>query len=303
MLGKTLHIRNSGFRMLPNPTPYHWHRNFFDLPQLVREYWKKLSDSELDLPRAPQHQQLEKDADILVQALKLDANVTTPGYSLPLLNTLHEVLDRCDDFLKGSDEALVWAVVREHFQVVLKLINEAGQMTGEDDESVVEERARHFGELTAASPEMRQEVFMELYFYEVFYLVRERAVQSYQRQQSTRYAPLVEHEPPIASFPSGLPTPPVSPSRHDLPSSLRLRGHEDSRPVPVLNVQPPDHASQPGWDFHTDPTTWLEQHASSIWCTLVLRMMCWLLLHDFHEKDVQIPKSELIGSRLPVYIA
>jgi len=27
-----------------------------------------------------------------------------------------------------------------------------------------------------------------------------------------------------------------------------------------------------------------------------------LLLHDFHKEDLQLPKSELLGSRLPVYI-
>ena len=43
--------------------------------------------------------------------------------------------------------------------------------------------------------------------------------------------------------------------------------------------------------------------AQSIWCTLVFRMLCWLLLHDFHEKDVQIPKSELFSNQLLVYIA
>ncbi|OAA70721.1 hypothetical protein ISF_02695 [Cordyceps fumosorosea ARSEF 2679] len=40
-----------------------------------------------------------------------------------------------------------------------------------------------------------------------------------------------------------------------------------------------------------------------IWCTLVFRMICWLMLHDFNKLDVQLPKSELLGSRVPVYIA
>ncbi|KAK9776879.1 hypothetical protein AB5N19_07474 [Seiridium cardinale] len=56
-------------------------------------------------------------------------------------------------------------------------------------------------------------------------------------------------------------------------------------------------------------TTWgtsmsdrFEPRRSDIWCTLVLRMLCWLLLHDFDKRDVQLSKSELMGSRLPVYI-
>lgn len=45
-----------------------------------------------------------------------------------------------------------------------------------------------------------------------------------------------------------------------------------------------------------------EIRRDTIWCALVFRMICWLLLHDFDKKDLQIPKSELMGSRLPVFI-
>ncbi|KAM0236761.1 hypothetical protein ACHAPO_004802 [Fusarium lateritium] len=40
-----------------------------------------------------------------------------------------------------------------------------------------------------------------------------------------------------------------------------------------------------------------------LWCTLVLRMICWLMLHDFHGDDVQIPKGDLYGSNMRVYIS
>jgi len=40
----------------------------------------------------------------------------------------------------------------------------------------------------------------------------------------------------------------------------------------------------------------------TVWCTLVIRMLCWLLLHDFHPDDVNIVPSELKGSQMPVYI-
>ena len=39
-----------------------------------------------------------------------------------------------------------------------------------------------------------------------------------------------------------------------------------------------------------------------VWLALVFRMVCWLMLHDFSKQDVQIPKSELYGNRMPVYI-
>ena len=45
-----------------------------------------------------------------------------------------------------------------------------------------------------------------------------------------------------------------------------------------------------------------DEQRTNIWCTLVFRMLVWLLLHDFDKHDVQVSKSELMGSRLPVYI-
>ncbi|KAK1854895.1 modin [Colletotrichum chrysophilum] len=50
---------------------------------------------------------------------------------------------------------------------------------------------------------------------------------------------------------------------------------------------------------------WMVENVTceDIWCTLMFRSICWLMLHDFHPDDMQIPKSDLFGSRLPVYIA
>ncbi|KAK4038581.1 hypothetical protein C8A01DRAFT_47844 [Parachaetomium inaequale] len=295
MLGKTLHIRNSAFRMLPNPTPYHWDKNFFNLRRLVREYWKKITDTDIDIPSNAQIQQLMTDADDVVCALDKDKKSKTPGYSMPLLNELHDVLDRCDVFLKNSDRDLVRMVVREHFQEVLKLINDKGGPEGDSDGKSShggdKQRAEHFDELTAASPELRQEAFMELYFFKVLRHVRERAVVSYGRRQTTQYAPSMHSREP--SIDSDTEAKPGSPSPHP-----QLKRHESGHSVPMLQVQPPERGSQ-----QYDKTSRLESDASAIWCTLVLRMLCWLLLHDFNKKDVQTPKSELLGSRLPVYIA
>jgi len=48
----------------------------------------------------------------------------------------------------------------------------------------------------------------------------------------------------------------------------------------------------------------LAEECERIWYLLVFRMLCWLMLHDFDRRDVQISdtKSALLGSRLPVYI-
>lgn len=318
MLGKTLHIRNSAYRMLPNPTPYHWDKNFFNLRRLIKEYRRKIYDSEADIMSTPQVMQLQDDGWTLVRALDVDKKTATPGYSLPLLNTLHDVLDRCDAYLRDVDRDLVRMVVREHFQKVLQMLNHPEKAPNGDkkDDTKMRDagddrpRAVRFEELTAASPEERQEAFMELYFFTVLPEVRKRAVIWYRRQQSTGYyAPSVrsrsasldslpeiktisEPATPLTSHMTPLsPGPPPNMEKH--------RSTHSSQSVPLLRVSTP---TPPPGGF-IDKTTSLDSDAADIWCTLVLRMLCWLLLHDFHKKDVQIPKSELLGNRLPVYIA
>ncbi|KAK3389579.1 hypothetical protein B0H63DRAFT_556706 [Podospora didyma] len=56
------------------------------------------------------------------------------------------------------------------------------------------------------------------------------------------------------------------------------------------------------WRNPKTPPTQTEIRRHTIWCALVFRMICWLLLHDFDKKDVQLPKSELMGSRLSAFI-
>ena len=46
-----------------------------------------------------------------------------------------------------------------------------------------------------------------------------------------------------------------------------------------------------------------ESRAVTVWLVLLLRMLCWMNLHTFHPDDVQLPKSDLVDSRLPVYIS
>ncbi|KAK4168352.1 hypothetical protein QBC43DRAFT_117212 [Cladorrhinum sp. PSN259] len=335
MLGKTLHIRNGAFRMLPNPTPYHWDKNFFNLRRLIREFWRKISDSEGEIPPTLQNTELIEESQKVVEEINRDKKTNTPGYSMPLLNCLHEVIDKCDTFLKDADRELVRMVLREHFQKILKMINETEEggdkeKTGQPRrESNGDERARamHFSELHAASPEVRQEVFMELYFFSILPDVRTKAVQSYQRRQSTdRYAPSMR-APSIRSRRDSLdtlpekalsepPTPlgqaspprPLSPAAAMRSPTLAPPGmgkqapqHKSSQSVPTLQISTP--TPQSGFLGGTfDKTTSLDSSASDIWCTLIFRMLCWLLLHDFDKKDVQIPKSELLGNRLPVYI-
>ncbi|KAK3380925.1 hypothetical protein B0H63DRAFT_434288 [Podospora didyma] len=330
MLGKTLHIRNTAFRMLPNPTPFVWDKNSFNLRRLVKEYKNRVRDADIIDQTQHINELVNVSTHLLVELEKENKRSQVPGsigYSMSLLDTLHDAIDKCDVFLKQSKRELVQMVVREHFQEVLKMMNNRPDSEEDNDDEDGQdhdtrskrtvpkpyERAQHFDELRAASPEERQQKFMEIYFYEVLSQVRTRAVKSFNRRKSTRYAPSMHaRESSVESARStdmlkaekaeSAPATPIS--RPGSPQPAHLLFQETSQSVPEVHVQGPelDHPNYLGGEFNS-LNDLLDKPATEIWCTLVFRMLCWLLLHDFHRKDVQIPKSELMGSRLPVYIA
>jgi hypothetical protein len=45
-----------------------------------------------------------------------------------------------------------------------------------------------------------------------------------------------------------------------------------------------------------------KEQRNTIWISLMFRMFCWLLVHDFDKADIKIVPSDLKGSRMPVYI-
>jgi hypothetical protein len=45
-----------------------------------------------------------------------------------------------------------------------------------------------------------------------------------------------------------------------------------------------------------------KEQRNTVWISLIFRMLCWLLLHDFDKSDNKIVPSDLKGSRMPVYI-
>jgi len=45
-----------------------------------------------------------------------------------------------------------------------------------------------------------------------------------------------------------------------------------------------------------------EELRNTIWISLIFRMLCWFLLHDFDKSDIKIVPSDLRGSRMPVFI-
>ncbi|KAH8666914.1 hypothetical protein BX600DRAFT_549899 [Xylariales sp. PMI_506] len=258
MLGRTLHASGSGFRMLPNPTIYHWDKKSFSMWKLLKAFKYQLTHHD-EIEQTDQVTVLERDLEKIFAAR---GDRPDDEFTVPVMDAIHETLDDADTYLTEkyvtSDD--VMQILRRHFQEIMIQLNEG---TPEGD--------NHFADLDSESPEHRQARFIEIYFD----VIRPKVVLSAaNRRQATFHHALRAHAGSQA----------VSPTTTDgAPSPVR----------PVVEVPPPPPPAQPA----------MIDRYNNIWCTLVLRTLCWLLLHDFHKKDVQLPRSELFGSRLPVYIA
>jgi hypothetical protein len=190
-------------------------------------------------------------------------NRTESDFTIPVLDALHEALDVCDSYLTDR------YMNNDQILYVLRghIQEVLAEMNGsEDDENV-------FDALSLDAPEHKQSSFMQIYFD----TIRPRVVSAALQRRST-------------TFPQASPRSLVSDSTQtDGSPTSATTEQAQSAPVPGLVH------TQTGFDED-------EKRYNDIWCTLVFRMLCWLLLHDFHKKDVQKPKSELLGSRLPVFI-
>lgn len=284
MLGRTLHIKNSLFRFLPNPTFYHWDRKYFSMRKLLQEYRSEIGRLEADEQQLGELKDLANAiADLLIRKPERNEarrakRAVEDAIDRPLMDILHETLDKCDLFLRKKGRKGVELVLREHVQELLRMVNSEGEygspssatagagagssglaMAGDSralDSRGGEARGAgplRFDDVMTASPEIRQRTLMRIYFTRL----RPRVVQ------------LAEE------------------------AWLQQQGDGDSD-------DEGDEANGDSGGSKSNGPRKLE--ATSVWCALVLRMLCWLLLHDFSKMDVQISKSELLGSRLPVYI-
>ncbi|GJC98957.1 modin [Colletotrichum higginsianum] len=176
--------------------------------------------------------------------------------------------------IESARREMVQDVLRSHIQEVLAGLNEkpekATQKTPGSNVSLGTDpkKQRQFEEIDAAAPELKQEKLMEIYFRVVRRKVIEESQESADRREMVGFGGLKKRQ------------------QTNFSTRTAETMDDDDEPV-ALFMLGEEHVS------HED-----------IWCTLVFRMICWLMLHDFHKKDVQVStKSELLGSRLPVYIS
>ncbi|KAF4472801.1 Modin [Fusarium albosuccineum] len=227
-----------------------------------------------------------------------------------------------------SRREVVQDVLRSHIQEVLRLLNDGDDRIS-DTQSLHAEWSpagpghprvapNRFEDMHEASPDERQHKFMEVYFHVVRPNVVPRATRSTDRRSS-----IVGGAPPghgfrrtgtgrtQASSVRGMERPPspVPPVPH-----LQTGGGENIPMTSMPNGRP-SLSNRPGSSAGDSVSVIgsvrhglipLNEEAVShddLWCTLIFRMICWLMLHDFNKLDVQVSKSELLGSRMPVYIS
>lgn len=272
MVGEMLHVKDTVFRMLPNPTVFYWDPSTFSLPTLLAEYIGSL--------RRLYGQSLTKTDQInrILEWAEKDNKfplLRSEGSTLDVfgedingatlvngLNHLRTGLELCDEYfgkMKKPSLSMVKKVVRVHIQEVMSILHEKNEprdkVSNEEVDRALSDEPITIHDIDSASVDEREGLLIQMYFDRV----RSGVVQTVGQR--------------------GL-------------LSKHMRVRKDSFAS--------DNTSNDGNSKHTK--VYDQSEISEVWCILVFRMLCWLQLHDFHKMDLQITKSDAYESRIPVYI-
>jgi hypothetical protein len=331
MLSRIFHIESSNFTYLPNPTPHSWDKRSVSLPRMLVAFLSKTQ------PERDQNSHVvTRYRSHIDNILKyLDEEKALDRWLL--LKSLHAALDDTDEVLtartksqrhnshsaediseKSHDQhsdaerhdsrrEVVQDVLRHHIQEVLRLLNQQEDLNSDAMSLRVGARqlsprprprapTRRFEEMDEAGPDDRQDILMDVYFDVIRPQATLSASSTTNRRSSIVGSPLSNSSrPPSVTRESILKSREHSPATRDVHVEFSDRKPKIS--VSVENHVIPEEAPYEG------SLADLDASHDDVWCTLVFRMVCWLMLHNFNKKDVQLPKSELLGSRMPVYIS
>ncbi|KAK4655558.1 hypothetical protein QC762_303360 [Podospora pseudocomata] len=265
MLGRTLHQKDRCYTYLPNPTIYAWETRAFSLRLLLTAFSHHLDT----IAARDDSKRTSSDLEVLAEQAAILRESLPPtkdeGYDPKQLNVLNDSISAADAILAAVPKPLVLDVIQRHIHTVHSALNpEHG-----------EKPIRSLVNLLNAPRGEREAEFMAAYFDDVRPIVTDIGLPDPSR---FLWARLEEG----ASFDSN--------GEKTRQIEAELRQPADDKPAPTPRL------AQDDTEARIDPGR------NTVWCTLVFRMICWLLLHNFDQNDVQMPKSELLGSRLPVYI-
>ncbi|KAK3323120.1 hypothetical protein B0T19DRAFT_442618 [Cercophora scortea] len=264
---------------------------------------------------------------IHARARKLDDELPHQegDFSPEHLNNLHSTIDYLgSSILSDTQNAkdVVLDVLRRHVQEVLLVINttnESGsnqaqpQLTIPKDPSIPIKSEISFSDLLQVPHEKRESSLIDKYFYDIRPRVMNvnvnntslqhphdqqaakasKSIHDQQKQQETEMTNMT----PTTQNPDWQPGLP----RHGTTFSTSTMPFSRSETWATNTGTMAPGATAGGTPPPPLPSR-IEVQRNTIWCALVFRMICWLMLHDFDKKDVQLLKSELMGSRLSVFI-
>jgi hypothetical protein len=230
-------------------------------------------------------------------------------YCYALITTLHTAIEQCDRFLRiRRERPVVRSVLRVHLQEVLGVLNlrntDHGPAESCCENAVAKEEAlRSTDQASKVHRINKQQMACE---YRKVMLQKLRRLDS--ASYGERHAVLIDmyiswvRENVIWEICSELDRQRRCQNPQNEPQRIQRTGTLLGAPLAGVG----DELDDEGLDVE-DCWSYVEpeemQEISDLWCVLIFRMICWLLLHDFHKMDVQIDKDGLFGSRLPVYIA
>ena len=373
MLAQILHMKNSNFTYIPNPTPDHWDARSVSLIKMMESYFGLF---EVSLPGVTRNPALIARIKFHIESILEHCDELDPIGRLLHLRALHTALEDMDEVLtarpkpsmdmsstasplfqsntgtvpdlelQGRRREVVQDVLRAHIQTVLLLLNERDERAKDtsslsslhvpewnppsptrpsslphDRERTPGQQHTTFDDMNAAGPDDRQQKFMEVYFEVIRRTVVPYAAYTTERRLSIN-APAGTAPGPAGHGLRRRGTSRTQATGQDLNlfSSMsrdsvddgstalenggsRDKGsHKMSSPVRDLRYDGGDAFDEEDMEDMDRSLAGEDVSHDDIWCTLVFRMICWLMLHDFDKVDVQVPKSELRGSRMPVYL-
>ncbi|KAK0723598.1 hypothetical protein B0T26DRAFT_640548 [Lasiosphaeria miniovina] len=334
MLARPLHLEDRAFTYLPNPAVFPFSKQAFSLRRLLKEFSIRLID-EIELASyAPPDALVE----ISNRASKLNRELPQQDgdFSPTLLNGLHKVINDVDKSVLSEErnaKDVVLDVLRRHVQEVLLAINTSlRDIEPGDASSVASVRQRpnlhgdqeiikgdiSFDDLLKVPHEKRESSLMDKYFDEVRLRTVSTSAQHHD-PQAAEASRLIHSQEGTNPNPLGVQQQALAEEREEDDGRAPEPTNAAATPTPSLprSQSSPDSGSQfpahsrrqTGFTMRSRAESWrkipptsTEIRRHTIWCALVFRMICWLLLHDFDKKDVQLPKSELMGSRLAAFI-
>jgi hypothetical protein len=272
MVGEMIHVKDTVFRMLPNPTVFYWDPSTFSLPNLLSEYItslrlfreKSLTSSEevkliLEWAETDQKFPLLRAEGSTLDVFGEDINGATLVNGL---NHLRAGIELCDEYfakMKKPSLSLVKKVTRVHIQEVMSILHEKNEKednnTNEATNNATSNEPISIHDIDSAPADERESLLMQMYFDRV----------------RPNVARIIGQQTLL--------------SKH-------MRERRDSVPSDNgSNIASPRSVKM-----------YASDEVNEIWCVLVFRMLCWLQLHDFHKMDIHITKSDAYASRIPVYI-